>query len=244
MDTNTGKLNLAALRKACSSCSLQDLCLPLGLSAQGLVELEQVVESLGPLHKGDHLFRQGDVFRSIYVVRSGYFKTYSETEGGQEYVLGFYMSGELLGLGSINAGRKQCSAEALDTAMVCRLPFEGLSRICCAVPELQAQLLRLMSRELFKAEALSSGHSVDSRMAAFLLDWGERLARRGFSRHHFTLPMSRQDIGNHLRLAPETVSRCLAEFVRRRWVEIQRREVKLTDGPALAALRESGDRSL
>lgn len=229
-------LDIHALSKACSSCSLQDLCLPLGVGADGLATLDQVVQTRGPLHKGDHLFRQGDAFRSIYAVRAGYLKTYIETEGGEEHVLGFYMAGELLGLDSISAGRKRCSAEVLDTAMVCRLPFDELSRICLEVPELQRQLLRLMSRELLTAESLSGEHSVESRMAAFLLGWGERLALRGFSKRHYTLPMSRQDLGSYLRLAPETVSRCITRFVEHRWIEVTRREVKLKDEQALAAL--------
>lgn len=229
-------LDVNALHKACSACSLQQLCLPMGLDGEGLAELESVVETRGPMHKGDHLFRQGDPFRSIYAVRSGYLKSYVESESGDEQVLGFYMSGELLGLDSISAGRKRCSAVVLDTAMVCRLPFANLSDICRHVPRLQEQLLRLISRELVTAESLSASHSVESRMAAFLLGWGDRLARRGFSHRHYVLPMSRQDIGNYLRLAPETVSRCLGRFIDKRWLELSRREVKLLDEKALAAL--------
>lgn len=229
-----------AWREACSACSLQELCLPLGLSAEGIEDLEQVVESRGPLHKGDHLFRRGDIFRAIYAVRSGYLKTYVENEEGDQHVLGFYMSGELLGLDSINAGRKQCSAEVLDTAMVCRLPFQELSRICRELPELQNQLLRLMSRELITAETLSAKHPADARMAAFLLGWGDRLHRRGFSRRHFVLPMSRQDIASYLRLAPETVTRCLTQFIDANWIEVSRREIKLTDETTLASICPDG----
>lgn len=223
-------------REACSACSIQELCIPLGLSAEGLVDLEQVVETRGPLHKGDHLFRQGDIFRSIYAVRSGYLKAYVENEEGERHVLGFYMAGELLGLDSINAGRKQCSAEVLDTAMVCRLPFQELSRICRELPELQSQLLRLMSRELGAAEILSTKHSVEGCMAAFLLGWGERLRQRGFSKRHFILPMSRQDIASYLSLAPETVTRCLTRFIEAGWISVSRREIKIMDEKKLTEL--------
>lgn len=240
MSNQPGHFDTRVWREACSGCSLQELCLPFGLSPEGIEYLEQVVDSRGPLHKGDHLFRQGDLFRAIYAVRSGYLKTYVENEDGEEHVLGFYMAGELLGLDSINAGRKQCSAEVLDTAMVCRLPFQELSRICREVPELQSQLLRLMSRELITAETLSGRHSVESSMAAFLLGWGDRLRRRGFAGRHFVLPMSRQEIASYLRLAPETVTRCFARFIESGWIEVSRREIKITDEGKLASLCPDG----
>ena len=232
-------LSIGVLRKACSTCSLQELCLPMGLDDNGLEELEQVVETLGPLHRGDYLFHQGHAFKALYVVRSGYLKAYALSESGEEHVLGFFMSGELLGLDSISSNRKQCSATVLDTSMVCRLPFDELSIICIRVPALQRQLLRLMSRELMSTELLSARHSADSRMATFLLDWGERLARRGFSARHFILPMSRQDIGNYLQMAPETVSRCFTRFDENGWIQLKGRELQLTDLPVLAALRSN-----
>ena len=232
-------LTIGALRKACSSCSLQELCLPMGLDVDGLIELEQVVETLGPLHRGDHVFHQGREFKSLYVVRSGYVKAYVVSESGEEHVLGFFMAGELFGLDSIIVNRKQCSAKVLDTSMICRLPFEELSKISTYVPGLQGQLLRMMSRELVGAELLSIHHTVDSRMATFLLDWGERLATRGFSARHFTLPMSRQDIGGYLRMAPETVSRCFTQFDKNGWIKFKGRELQLTDMAALTAARAS-----
>lgn len=232
-------LTMGAVHKACSLCSLRELCLPKGLDDNALMELEQVVQTLGPLHRGDHIFRQGGVFRALYVVRSGYLKTYVTTEAGEEQVLGFFMTGELLGLDSITSRLKHCSAEVLDTSMVCRLPFKELTDICTHVPALQRQLLRLMSRALMNAELLSVQHGADSRLASFLLDWGERLASRGFSARHFILPMSRQDIGSHLQLAPETVSRCISHFAEEGWIRLAGREVQLIDMAKLAALRTS-----
>lgn len=236
VEARTREFALPGFKTACSICSQRDLCLPRGLGDSGLSRLERLVESLGPLHKGDHLFRKGDIFRAIYAVRSGYIKTYVDNEAGEEHVLGFHMAGELLGLDSIGAGHKQCSAEVLDTAIVCRLPFIELTRLCCDAPELQRQLLRLMSRDLMTSHALAAEHSVESRLAAFLLGWGERLAQRGFSRRHFMLPMSREDIGSYLRLAPETVSRTIAHFRERCWITVSRREIWLTDEAALGRL--------
>lgn len=220
-------LNLERLRQACSRCSLQDLCLPVGVTAQDIELLDSMVETLGPLHGGDHLFHQGEPFLSLYAVRSGCIKSYVDTENGDEQVLGFHLPGELVGMDAIHRGTHQCSALALDTAMVCRLPFDELSEMTRRIPNLQKQLFRLMSRDLETSYSLSAHHSVDERLAAFLLGFGDRMRARGFSQIHFVLPMSRQDIASYLRLAPETVSRALSRFAADSLIEISRRDIKV-----------------
>ncbi len=226
-------VDLDRLRKACSRCSLQDLCLPAGISAQDLELLDHMVDTIGPLHEGDHLFRQGESFQSLFTVRSGCVKSYVDTETGEEQVLGFHLPGELVGMDAIYRGAHQCSAVILDTTMVCRLPFTELTVLTREVPSLQRQLFRLMSRDLETSHALSAQHSVEERMAAFLLGFGDRMRSRGFSATHFVLPMSRQDIASYLHLAPETVSRVLSRFASDSLIEISRRDIKLKDRSAL-----------
>lgn len=229
-------LDVAHLKKVCSECSLRDLCLPGGLSELDMERLEQLVDTIGPLHRGDHLFRHGDAFAAIYAVRSGYIKSYVTTESGDEQILGFHLPGELVGLGAIYPGRHQSSATALDTTMVCRLPYVQLATLAGAVASLQRQLLRIISRELGTSHTLSSDHSVEERLAAFLLGFGDRMAVRGYSDRHFILPMPRHDIASYLRLATETVSRVLTRFETRGLIHIERREVWLQDRSALEVL--------
>ena len=68
---------ITELRRACRTCSLQELCLPRGLDAEDIQRLENIVGHKGPLERGRHLFREGDPFQSIYAVRDGALKTYS-----------------------------------------------------------------------------------------------------------------------------------------------------------------------
>ena len=48
--------------------------------------------------RGDALFHTGDAFKSVYAVRTGFFKTRISSEDGRDQVTGFQMAGELLGL--------------------------------------------------------------------------------------------------------------------------------------------------
>ena len=83
---------------------------------------------------------------------------------------------------------------------------------------------------------LAGDWSADERMAAFLVRLSRRLAARGFSAERFQLTMSRTDIANYLRLAPETVSRVLKRFQQDGLVAVDRRDLQLLDPVALDAL--------
>ena len=172
-------IDFKARRTACSVCSLKDICLPMDLDQESREALEQIIETIGPLHKGDYLFRQGDPFDAVYAVRSGYVKTYLTTESGEEQVLGFYMPGEMLGLNSIHTEHKRCSAEVLNTSMVCRLPFNELSVACRSTPPLQRQLMRPVGKGTGDV-GIPAGHTDPRReISDFSASWGERLSRQG-----------------------------------------------------------------
>ena len=61
---------LDGLKVACSSCNLRELCLPIGLSKPDLERLDGLVALRKAVPRGQALFRTGDVFRSIYAVRT------------------------------------------------------------------------------------------------------------------------------------------------------------------------------
>lgn len=223
-------------RRACSACSLRGICLPAGLAEEDLRKLEDLVETTGPLRSGDVLIRQGAPLRAMYAVRAGFLKSYAETETGDERVVGFHAPGELLGFDAIAGKRYQAYTAALGSALICRLPYARLTALSRAIPELQRQLLRLMSRDLTLSYANTANVDVEARMARFLISFGERVARCGHSSTRFILPMTRRDLAGYLRLAPESVSRVLRRFERRELIVLSRREVRLKNLRALESL--------
>ncbi len=227
----------------CSTCAFSDACMSQGYDKSMLGELHVLVEHVGPFHTGEHLFREGDEFKSIAAVRAGMVKTYVLDRGGHEQVLGFHLPGEIIGLNAIHNARYPCSAVALDTVMLCRFSFPQMALLATRMPGLQAQLFKLLSEDIGKAALLSGDFSADERMAAFLLSLSRRYQRRGFSARRFHLTMTRTDIANYLRLAPETVSRVLKRFQTDGLVVVDRREIEISNQPlleqlALAVLRE------
>jgi CRP/FNR family transcriptional regulator len=223
----------------CSTCAFSRACTDQGLEKGALRDLHMLVEHVGPLSAGTHIFRTGDRFDAIAAVRSGTVKTCRVDREGREQVLGFHLPGEIIGLSAIDGERYPCDAVALDEVQLCRFSFPKIAVLATRLPGLQRQLFRLMSRGIGHAERLSGDHSADERIAAFLVDLSRRLQERGFSGSLFELTMPRTDIANYLRLAPETVSRVLRRFQDDGLVQVRRREVELTDPGRLAVLAEA-----
>ena len=223
----------------CSTCAFSQACLSEGMDKSALMDLHVLVEHVGPLHAGEHVFREGDPFEAIAAVRAGTVKTYVIDRDGHEQVLGFHLPGEVIGLNGIDGDHYPCNAVALDTVMLCRFSFPKISVLAARLPGLQQHLFRLMSRDIGRASLLAGDYSADQRMAAFLIGLSQRLAARGFSPDRFQLTMARTDIANYLRLAPETVSRVLKRFQDDGLLQVDRRELELLDRKQLEALAAS-----
>lgn len=233
-------LDLPHKRRACGQCSLVDLCLPRGLLRSEIERLEGIVQSIGPLRVGEHLYRIHDPFHAIYAVRSGYLKTYLVDALGRQQVLGFHLPGELIGLDAIYPDQHQCNAVSLGTTTVCKLPYTEITSLATQAPGLQKQLLRLMSKDIGGCHALGADYTAEERMASFLVSLSDRLQWCGYSATEFILAMTRRDIANYLRLAAETVSRVLTRFQDDDLIAIEYRHVRILQPAKLSSLCRHG----
>lgn len=232
-------VDIASIKCACKDCSLRELCLPLGLSESDLQELDRAVKRRRTLRKGETLYRFGDPLRSLYAIRSGSVKTTGLMEDGRAQVTGFYFGGELIGVDAINADRHPCSAETLESTEVCELPFLALEELASHIPGLQHQLFRIMSREIVRDEQLLmmlGRMTAEERLASCLLSFVRRQVRLGRNGTDLQLSMSRQDLGDYLGLALETVSRLFSRFQDEQLIRVHGRHVEVLNLPHLEAM--------
>ena len=223
-------LHLRALPEAhCKDCTLSGMCLPLALQT----------EELDTLKKGETLFRQGDTFASIYALRSGAVKTYSLSDTGEEQITGFHLASEMIGLSGMDNQRYPVTAVALETTSVCEIPFERLDDLTATMPQLRKQVLRLMSREIREDQQmmlLLSKKTADERIATLLINLSARYRARGYSARAFRLAMSRNEIGNYLGLAVETVSRVFTRFQQQGLIAAEGKNIDILKHTELCAL--------
>jgi len=223
----------------CSTCMLSDLCLPLGLTRTEVRQLDDLIQSRIRLPKGAALYTPGEHSDAIYALRFGSIKTQVEDADGQVQITGFLLPGEILGMSSFVDERQTAHAIALEDSEVCVMRPQDLDRLSQQLPALQQQFRRLMMQEIHRAHRLIialGSLRAERRLAAFLLNLSQRLSALGYSASEFVLRMSREEIGNHLGLTLETVSRLFTRFAKEGLIRIHKRDIRLLDLPALQAL--------
>ncbi|WP_156414204.1 helix-turn-helix domain-containing protein [Bordetella sp. N] len=223
----------------CTTCALQPAC----LEAEGCEQMLSAGTSLTSgwrmVRRGQPLYRAGDEFGNLYAVVSGSLKTVLFHNEGREQICGFPGVGDLVGMDGIDTGHHACDAVALEDTQVCVIPFNTLEQRCRQAATTQHHLLRLMSAEIVREQRffmLLGRMSADERLASFLVAMSNKLSARGYSSSEFHLRMTREDIGNHLGMKLETVSRTFSKFQAQGWITVKQKHVALLDVAALRAL--------
>lgn len=229
-------INIQQLKTVCSSCSLRELCLPMGLAPEEIRQLDQLVYTRKKVKRGESLYRTGDEFGSLHAVRTGFFKSTVMLEDGRDQVTGFHMTGEVMGLDGIGTDHHTVNTIALEDSEVCVIPYSRLEELSQEVRSLQNQFHKMMSREIVRDQGvimLLGTMRAEERVAAFLLNLSQRFTARGYSPSEFRLRMTREEIGSYLGLKLETVSRIFSRFQEEGLISVQQKQIKIEDHDAL-----------
>ena len=219
-----------------ANVSVRDLTRLLHIDYPDEAWLARTAFALRRVREGEALVHAGDKFHSLYVVRSGCFKTVYTDFSGSEQVLGFPMCGDLMGADGIDSGHYSSTAVSLDTSEVVIVPLTSLARLVVECPSLEALLYRVLSRELVRVQNMAwtlGTLGAEGRVAAFLLSLSARLGALGYSRCSFNLRMTRQEIGSYLGLKLETVSRALSALNTAGTIQVHQRSIDIVDADAL-----------
>jgi CRP/FNR family transcriptional regulator, anaerobic regulatory protein len=225
-----------SMKVACSNCNLRELCMPVGLTPQELIRIDEVVAVRRKVKRGTTLFRNGESFQSLFAIRTGFFKTCVTAEDGRDQVTGFQMAGEIIGLDGIVNDHHTCDAVALEDAEVCVMPFDRIGELSREVNALQHHVHRIMSREIVREHGvmlLLGSMRAEERLAAFLLNLSQRFVARGYSPSEFHLRMTREEIGSFLGLKLETVSRIFSKFQEENLIGVQQKHIRIVDTAGL-----------
>ncbi len=246
MESSTNILDLNQLRRSCSSCALHELCLPAGIGRDDLARLDTTIRDKRTLDQGSMLYRDGDSFQSLYVVRSGALKSFVLNEAGEVQILGFHLPGEIVGFDALATDRHVSHAEALESTSICELPYARLQQVANEVPGLHRQLMRVISREMVEEHrhtVMMGRQQAQERLAILLKNLTDRYARLQRNTTTLTLPMSRYDIANYLGLVVETVSRLFSRMKEMGVLEVDRKSVRILRPDLLDDLCQSGSAS-
>lgn len=225
-------IEMTSLKMKCFNCYHEEMCLSCAVAESDVQRLDALKFGYRKVKMGQALYRDGERFQFIYIVRSGTFRSNLLLADGREQVNGFYMNGDTMGLDGIAYGAHASSATALEDAEVCVISYASLTEMTTSNTGQQQLLGRLMSRELLREHGLMmllGSMNSEERLAAFLLNLSHRLQVRGYSASEFHLRMSRAEIGSYLGMTLETVSRTFSAFQQLRLLEVDKRFVRLTN---------------
>jgi len=223
----------------CQNCSLSQLCLPFTLDEKELAQLDLIIERKRPIQKSQTIITAGSPLLSLYAIRSGTMKSFTITESGDEQITAFHLAGDLVGFDAIGTMVHPSFTQALETSMVCEIPYTVLDDLTGKIPKLRRQILRLMSGEIKGDQELISqlsNKSAEARLAAFILSLSSRFSQRGLSPREFRLTMTRSDIGSYLGLTIETISRLLGRFKRDDILKVNGKYITIIDVKKLSSV--------
>ena len=186
-------------------------CPFLEVDDQKLVQRTIVALRRGPIryHRDQVIVCEGDPADYIFLVLEGIVRSCRTFQNGTRSIAGFYLPGELFGWTDLN---HLLSAEAATNALVLYLKRSALLAVAAHDSRIASFLLAATTNELRRTQehALLMSRSARCRVATFLLDLSKRLG----TAKYLDLPMSHQDIADHLGLTIETVSRTITELER------------------------------
>lgn len=238
-NTSTADSSHTPMRSDCTRSSLADICLLLNISGVGTTSDRMFLRRR--VKAGCWIFSSGQKFDSVFIVYSGSIKTLLIDEAGNEQILSFPLRGDLLGLDGLHARCHPSQAVALTDCELIVIPFCDLMKLTHEHLPIETWLYCAVSRALGHEHALTGVLSTlcsEARVARFLLLLSERFKKLGCSSTHFSLHMTRQEIGSYLGLSLETVSRALSALHEAQLIDISRRTVVLRNLEGLRDLKK------
>lgn len=196
----------------CAACAVRDLSICGVLDDEQVTQLSGITSEIN-LAPGQALFYEEDAADHLYVIKSGSARVFKLLADGRRMVTGFLFKSDIVGLAE--SGYYAYSCEAVTGLSLCRFPRVKLQSMFERFPVMQLRMLEIATNELAAAQdqmVLLGRKTAQEKLASFLFLLVRRTERHTDRCDSIIVPMSRGDIGDHLGLTTESVSRCFTQF--------------------------------
>ena len=228
------------LSESCRSCNFRRNGFFCQLSPDELKDFD-AIKHVSAYPADAILFMEQQKSQGIYLLCLGQVKLSFTSSGGKTLVLRIAKPGEILGLLSALSGSPyEVTAETLrpcQTAFISSNDFRKFLRKHPAVFQRVASHLgweyKVACEQLY---AVGLGASMCERVAKFLLNWSAEGGAPG-NGTRFTLPLTHEEIAEHIGTTRESVTRTLSEFRCRGLIESYGSTFVIADRVALQESR-------
>ncbi|WP_440877281.1 helix-turn-helix domain-containing protein [Thalassotalea sp. PLHSN55] len=217
----------------CDNCSMQAVCEPVTSNAHELNLADNYLSKRIPLKAGEVLFSENEPLSSFYAVSSGSFVLTEVKNNNESKIIGFRFPGELIGEDAIYPEKYGYNAVATTASSVCRVVNDKLMSCSKLVPDLQLNVIKLLSKQNFTRQsefrAAVAKKSAENVLASFLVNIAQRNTLHDACPTVLNLAVSRDNIANFLGLRRETLSRLLTRLQQDGLIKVEGKTIYLLD---------------
>ncbi|REJ81760.1 MAG: Crp/Fnr family transcriptional regulator [Bacteroidetes bacterium] len=208
------KIAPGIIKTDCMECEMKD-CSILKECTDECVKQFSGMKKVYVFKSGQRIFMEGNSMRGIYFVEEGQIKIYKSDAKGQEIILRFAGSGDMIGL-SCNTENNEYAASAvsLSDSTLCFADAESFSALYMNHPDLALQLIKYFKSELCTMETRAlklASLSVFRKVADTLLTLLEKFGVEPFS-GTLNAVLSRQEMASFAGTTKEQVSKIISEL--------------------------------
>ncbi len=228
------KKKACAVTPSCDDCVINSISVfnKLTVDELNLLNFEKVCQIY---KKGTIIYNEGSRISGCFCIHGGIIKLYKTGFEGREHIIRFAKKGEIIGYRSLLSNDFAChTAKVLEDSQVCYIPGDTLFKLLESNPKFSLEMLKLACVELGEANAFITDiaqKTVRERLAEVLL-----ILKDSFGldeEKNLQIVLTREELGNIIGTATESVIRLLSEFKDNNWIEINGRKIKILDVKAI-----------
>ena len=178
--------------------------------------------------------------QGLYIIESGFAARCAWLPNGRRQILGFFLPGDFVGLGSSAFGATRWSIGALTPLDFAFIPRQAFTQLAARLPGIAEALgrARRVEDDTTREWLLNVGaRPAVSRLAHLLCELFTRLQAVGLAAANgCNLPLRQADLADALALTPVHVNRVLMTLRRRGLVSLYRQRLIVADLPALGTI--------
>lgn len=185
------------------------------LSSEEMGEIQRIIVQR-EYKKGEFIIHPLKVMQCLFIINKGKVKVIRPNSDGKEQILYVLTVGDFFGEQALfGQMSKNIIVEALEDSGICTISKAQFQSLLQQMPQIALKMIEVMSNRLTKMEELVESlgiNSVDKRVFDLIEEYSLKFGRKTEQGILIQLPLSREEMANHLGITRETISRKLAKY--------------------------------
>jgi CRP/FNR family transcriptional regulator, cyclic AMP receptor protein len=207
-------------------------------------QVEVLARSVGSqtFERGEHVFHQGSLGSTLYVIVAGQVRIFTSSESGQELTITIFRDGDFFGEMALLDGQPRAAgAQAMCRTTALTLHRAAFLHTITACPPIAASILEVMAARIRQSNTAAeqlANLSASQRVVRHLLDLAARYGVADGGAVRIDLHLTQDDLASLSGTTRETVNRVLAGLRDQGLIRVERARVSVLNLPQLEQTRE------